>query len=126
MKYFMIFFLVFLLAVIMMPMVLLAQDGGAGFEWDQLGVDVVVVGVIISIVQVLKGVFPPKTIAWLPLILSMVLSAGYGILTNHGSIGFIIKMAFTYAAAAAWMYEVAKSVGIKALKGKTQVDAKKG
>lgn len=112
-------FVVLIALMVLSPMTLYASNGG--FDWGSLGVDVVVVGVIITIVQMIKTILPPKLIAWLPLVLAMIFSGVYGGLTNQGSTQLILKMAFTYAAAAAWLYELGKTVGLKLLKGKREL-----
>jgi len=124
----------FFMAVIMLffviafiPVLLYAQATPGDFEWGNLGVDAVVVGIIISMVQFFKKYLPQKTLAWVPLVISMIFSGGYGVFTNlSGGVEFVVKMAFSYAAAAAWFYEIGKTVGLeKILKGKTMVDAVK-
>jgi len=80
-----------------------------GFDWSALGVDVVVVGVIISIVQFFKKFLPIK-LPWLPMLLSAVLSAMYAVVVNlNQPVEVVIKMAFAFASAAAWLYELGKS-----------------
>lgn len=114
-------------AIALMPVVLYAQAAPGEFDWGGLGVDVVVVGTLISVVQFLKKYLPQKTLAWVPLVITMVGSAVYGVITNL-SLGVegVIKMAFYYAATSGYMYEIGKTIGLgKVLKGKTMVDAEK-
>lgn len=112
-------------AIALMPVLLYAQAAPGEFDWSSLGVDFVVVSSIISIVQFLKKYLPQKTLAWTPLVLAMVGSGIYGVITNlSGGVAFMIKMATGYAAAAAYIYEIGKTVGLeKILKGKTMVDS---
>jgi len=87
-----VFLAIFVLTLVMaiIPAMLYAQTNGGSFDWSSLGVDVVVVGVIISVVQMIKNVLPKKVLPWAPLILAMLFSAVYGAATNAGSIESIL------------------------------------
>ncbi len=103
--------------LIFFPVFLFAQgavDAG-NIDWTQLGVDLGIVGGIITVVQFLKNSFlkefPPITY----LVAAMVLSgiAGFMVAPAGAPVDAIIKQVFSYMTATAWLYAVGKN----ALKG---------
>lgn len=84
-------------------------------DWSQLGVNVGVVTGIIAVVQFLKSTFLKDLPGWAYIVISMVFSAISGYLfTESGQVPEVyIRAVFSYATAAAWLYAVASSVGLK-------------
>lgn len=89
-------------------------------DWASLGVDTVIVGVIVALVQMLKGLVGDKFVPWLGFVIAAVLSAVYGaVKAGFADPALLVKMAFTYAAAAAWLFSIAaKSANLLSTKGK--------
>ena len=87
-------------------------NGATEFDWGEFGVNVTIVMVILTLVQTVKRFFPQPVVVWLPFVLAIMLSAGYGALTNTGDLFEMIRMALIYATAAAWLYDVGNKVGL--------------
>lgn len=103
-------FFILIALLLLIPVVALAQFPDQGFDFGQLGVDVVVVGIIIGFVQFFKKWLPVK-LPWLPIVIAAVLCMIYAVVTNLSQpVDTIFKLAFAYATAAAWSYEFGKSV----------------
>jgi len=95
--------------VLLLFVVVFAQTTPPEFDFATLGVDMVVVGIIIAVVQFFKK-FLPANLPWMPIVASAALSVIYAVVTNLDQpLTTIIKLAFTFAAAAAWTYEFGKS-----------------
>lgn len=100
------------------------------FDWTQLGVNVTLVGFIIGLVQFLKATAFKNAPGWIFMAISIAISAtvGYFSAPEGAAIEEVIRLAFGYATASAWIYNLAKRTpGLdkvfqdgKALAGKRQ------
>lgn len=81
-----------------------------GFDFGQLGVNVGLVGLIITLVQTLKATIGKNAPGWVFMVITMVLSGALGFVTAPEGSGVedLIRTVFAYLTAAAWLYNVAK------------------
>ncbi len=102
-------FSLILLLLFFLVIPLLAQATGEAFDWSALGVDVVVVGIIITAIQVLKKFLSIPS--WIYVLLAMFLAAIYAVVTHlTAGVDVILKLAFSYATAAAFLYDAGKTL----------------
>jgi hypothetical protein len=108
--------LLFILAMmitlmLIFPVVVMAQEANGEMDWGTLGVDTVIVLVLIGVVKMIRNLvlkdFPP----WVPIAVSAVICLVYGVVSNIGQpIDIIVKAAFAYATAAAWLYDLSHNI----------------
>jgi len=106
----------FLFAFFGFTVIVIAQTTDPATIFQDLGVNVAVVGALIAFTQVIKQFLPESIKSYIAL-LPMVLSLAYAfVLGGYVGIDQKITMAFLYAAAAGYLFSVSGGI-IKKIKG---------
>lgn len=100
-----------LFVLTLVPLAAVAQQTGADIQWDQLGVDVVLIGMVIGVVQFVKTQFLKTVKPVIPWLITIALSVLVGVFKNWGApMESMVQVGFGYAFAATWLYEGGKSL----------------